>query len=95
MQVRWSVPVRTEDLGRRHSLASSAFRVRRVVDPMLDPGTIAEPLDDPADLPGERLTGMNVRARNNITFTSRDVGPVVLPAHGFGCDQNMCPADHR
>jgi sigma-B regulation protein RsbQ len=32
---------------------------------------------------------VDVRARSNITFTGRDSGPVVMLAHGFGCDQNM------
>ncbi|GIM82188.1 alpha/beta fold hydrolase [Winogradskya consettensis] len=32
---------------------------------------------------------MDVRVRSNITFTGRDDGPVVMLAHGFGCDQNM------
>jgi pimeloyl-ACP methyl ester carboxylesterase len=32
---------------------------------------------------------MDVRARNNITFTGREQGPVVMLAPGFGCDQNM------
>jgi sigma-B regulation protein RsbQ len=32
---------------------------------------------------------MDVRARNNVTFTGRVDGPVVMLAHGFGCDQNM------
>ncbi len=32
---------------------------------------------------------MDVRVRNNVTFTGRDDGPVVMLAHGFGCDQNM------
>ena len=32
---------------------------------------------------------MDVRARNNIAFTGHADGPVVMLAHGFGCDQNM------
>ena len=32
---------------------------------------------------------MDVGKRNNVTFTGRDDGPVVMLAHGFGCDQNM------
>ncbi|WP_203821808.1 alpha/beta fold hydrolase [Paractinoplanes ferrugineus] len=32
---------------------------------------------------------MDVRARNHVTFTGREHGPVVMLAHGFGCDQNM------
>ena len=32
---------------------------------------------------------MDVRARSNITFTGRGDGPVLMLAHGFGCDQNM------
>jgi sigma-B regulation protein RsbQ len=31
----------------------------------------------------------NVRVRNNVMITGRDDGPVVMLAHGFGCDQNM------
>lgn len=27
--------------------------------------------------------------RNNVTVTGRDDGPVLMLAHGFGCDQNM------
>ncbi|MET9582274.1 alpha/beta hydrolase [Streptomyces sp. NPDC006539] len=30
-----------------------------------------------------------MRRRNNITVTGRVDGPVLLLAHGFGCDQNM------
>ncbi|WP_034091802.1 alpha/beta fold hydrolase [Streptacidiphilus albus] len=32
---------------------------------------------------------MDVRRRNNVRVTGRADGPVVLLAHGFGCDQNM------
>ncbi|WP_031509465.1 alpha/beta fold hydrolase [Streptomyces megasporus] len=32
---------------------------------------------------------MDVRVRHNITTTGREDGPVVLLAHGFGCDQNL------
>ncbi|MEU6281375.1 alpha/beta hydrolase [Streptomyces sp. NPDC047028] len=32
---------------------------------------------------------MDVRARNHVTVTGRAGGPVVMLAHGFGCDQNM------
>ncbi|MFF6995356.1 alpha/beta fold hydrolase [Streptomyces sp. NPDC008313] len=32
---------------------------------------------------------MDVRARNHVTVTGREDGPVVMLAHGFGCDQNM------
>ncbi|MER7983310.1 alpha/beta hydrolase [Streptomyces sp. NPDC095817] len=32
---------------------------------------------------------MDIRRRNNVTVTGRADGPVVLLAHGFGCDQNM------
>jgi sigma-B regulation protein RsbQ len=31
----------------------------------------------------------DVRARNNVSVTGRADGPVVMLAHGFGCDQNM------
>ncbi|WP_053133483.1 alpha/beta fold hydrolase [Streptomyces ambofaciens] len=32
---------------------------------------------------------MDIRARNHVTVTGRADGPVVMLAHGFGCDQNM------
>ncbi|MEU2366737.1 alpha/beta hydrolase [Streptomyces noursei] len=32
---------------------------------------------------------MDVRSRNHVTVTGRAGGPVVVLAHGFGCDQNM------
>ncbi|MGW7049573.1 alpha/beta fold hydrolase [Streptomyces avermitilis] len=32
---------------------------------------------------------MDIRRRNNVVITGRPDGPVVLLAHGFGCDQNM------
>ncbi|GIF53025.1 sigma-B regulation protein RsbQ [Asanoa ferruginea] len=32
---------------------------------------------------------MDVRARSNVVFTGRADGPVIMLAHGFGCDQNM------
>ncbi|MFE5143584.1 alpha/beta fold hydrolase [Streptomyces fagopyri] len=32
---------------------------------------------------------MDIRRRNNVTVTGRADGPVVVLAHGFGCDQNM------
>ncbi|MFE1335681.1 alpha/beta fold hydrolase, partial [Streptomyces microflavus] len=32
---------------------------------------------------------MNVRRRNNVAVTGCADGPVLLLAHGFGCDQNM------
>ncbi|WP_405009755.1 alpha/beta fold hydrolase [Kitasatospora sp. NBC_01539] len=32
---------------------------------------------------------MDVMRRNNVVVTGRVGGPVVLLAHGFGCDQNM------
>ena len=32
---------------------------------------------------------MNIATRNNVTVTGRRSGPVVMLAHGFGCDQNM------
>ncbi|HEY2241742.1 MAG TPA: alpha/beta hydrolase [Streptosporangiaceae bacterium] len=35
------------------------------------------------------MTGLGVTRKNNITVTGRDDGPVVLLAHGFGCDQSM------
>ncbi|MFJ9523156.1 alpha/beta fold hydrolase [Kitasatospora sp. NPDC101801] len=31
----------------------------------------------------------SIRRRNNVTVTGRADGPVLLLAHGFGCDQNM------
>ncbi|MFG2682067.1 alpha/beta fold hydrolase [Streptomyces sp. NPDC048392] len=32
---------------------------------------------------------MGVRTRNHVTVTGREDGPVLSPAHGFGCDQNI------
>jgi len=32
---------------------------------------------------------MDVRSRNHVTVTGRSGGPVVMLAHGFGCDQNL------
>ncbi|MFG3137300.1 alpha/beta fold hydrolase [Streptomyces sp. NPDC048211] len=32
---------------------------------------------------------MDVRTRNRISVTGREGGPVVVLAHGFGCDQNL------
>ncbi|MEU1146724.1 alpha/beta fold hydrolase [Streptomyces sp. NPDC005863] len=32
---------------------------------------------------------MDVRSRNHVTVTGRPAGPVLMLAHGFGCDQNM------
>jgi sigma-B regulation protein RsbQ len=32
---------------------------------------------------------MDVLSRNNVTVTGREDGPVMVLAHGFGCDQNM------
>jgi sigma-B regulation protein RsbQ len=32
---------------------------------------------------------MDVRARNNVTVDGPQDGPVLMLAHGFGCDQNM------
>ncbi|MFF1377575.1 alpha/beta fold hydrolase [Streptomyces sp. NPDC058308] len=32
---------------------------------------------------------MGVLSRNHVTVTGRSGGPVVMLAHGFGCDQNM------
>ncbi|MFC8228968.1 alpha/beta fold hydrolase [Streptomyces sp. NPDC057287] len=32
---------------------------------------------------------MDIRNRNNVTVTGPADGPVVILAHGFGCDQNM------
>ncbi|GAB2973350.1 alpha/beta fold hydrolase [Saccharothrix stipae] len=32
---------------------------------------------------------MDVRSRNNVTVTGNADGPVVMLAHGFGCDQTM------
>ncbi|MFE9696464.1 alpha/beta fold hydrolase [Streptomyces sp. NPDC006270] len=32
---------------------------------------------------------MDVRERNRVRVTGRESGPVVMLAHGFGCDQNL------
>ncbi|WP_406091572.1 alpha/beta fold hydrolase [Streptomyces sp. NBC_01013] len=43
-----------------------------------------------ASAPGDvKPDGTDVRRRNNVTVTGREDGPVLLLAHGFGCDQNM------
>ena len=39
--------------------------------------------------PQMRQCSVDIRVRCNINFTGRDNGPVVMLAHGFGCDQNM------
>jgi sigma-B regulation protein RsbQ len=35
------------------------------------------------------MCGMDVRERNKVSFSGRTDGPVVMLAHGFGCDQSM------
>jgi sigma-B regulation protein RsbQ len=35
------------------------------------------------------MSGVTVDRRNNVTVTGRADGPVMMLAHGFGCDQNM------
>lgn len=35
------------------------------------------------------MTRMDVRSRNHVRVTGRAGAPVVMLAHGFGCDQNM------
>jgi sigma-B regulation protein RsbQ len=35
------------------------------------------------------MANMDVYERNNVTVTGREDGPVVVLAHGFGCDQNL------
>lgn len=43
-----------------------------------------------ADGQGQReLAAMDIQRRNNVTVIGREEGPVLLLAHGFGCDQNM------
>ncbi len=32
---------------------------------------------------------MDVRSRHQVRVSGREGGPVVMLAHGFGCDQNM------
>ncbi|WP_327232601.1 alpha/beta hydrolase [Streptomyces sp. NBC_01317] len=32
---------------------------------------------------------MDIRSRNRVVVTGREDGPVLMLAHGFGCDQNM------
>lgn len=56
-----------------------------------------------ARTPGEdEVQTLTAVARNNVTVTGRPDGPVLLFAHGFGCDQDMWrlllpafAADHR
>ncbi|MEV0302234.1 MULTISPECIES: alpha/beta fold hydrolase [Streptomyces] len=45
-------------------------------------------LDPPGPGEGEPV-GTDVRRRNNVTVTGREDGPVLVLAHGFGCDQNL------
>jgi sigma-B regulation protein RsbQ len=35
------------------------------------------------------MAGMDVRTRNNVVVRGRSEGPVMVLAHGFGCDQHM------
>jgi sigma-B regulation protein RsbQ len=35
------------------------------------------------------MAGMDISRRNNVNVTGPDDAPVLLLAHGFGCDQNM------
>ena len=35
------------------------------------------------------MNGIGVGGRNNVVLAGREDGPVVMLAHGFGCDQNM------
>jgi sigma-B regulation protein RsbQ len=35
------------------------------------------------------MSRMNVRSRNRVRISGRPGAPVVVLAHGFGCDQNM------
>lgn len=35
------------------------------------------------------MSGIGVGGRNNVVLAGREDGPVVMLAHGFGCDQNM------
>jgi sigma-B regulation protein RsbQ len=35
------------------------------------------------------MSGMDIRRRNNVTLTGPADAPVVVLAHGFGCDQNL------
>ena len=35
------------------------------------------------------MSGVSIGGRNNVVLTGREDGPVVMLAHGFGCDQNM------
>jgi sigma-B regulation protein RsbQ len=37
----------------------------------------------------DRMGFVSVRTRNNVVVTGDPDGPVVLLAHGFGCDQNL------
>ena len=38
---------------------------------------------------GDKMGDMDARSRNNVVLTGKGDGPVVMLAHGFGCDQNM------
>src|ERR1700678_2689593 len=38
-------------------------------------------------MPG--MSSIGAGGRNNVVLAGREDGPVVMLAHGFGCDQNM------
>lgn len=35
------------------------------------------------------MSGLGAGSTNHVVVTGREDGPVVMLAHGFGCDQNM------
>ena len=35
------------------------------------------------------MSGMEVRIRNNVVVTGQPGAPIVMLAHGFGCDQSL------
>ena len=39
--------------------------------------------------PNDTMSGMEVRIRNNVVVTGQPGAPIVMLAHGFGCDQHM------
>ncbi|WP_309115266.1 alpha/beta hydrolase [Saccharothrix sp.] len=41
------------------------------------------------DAIGVRMGVVDIRRRNNVVVTGNPEGPVVVLAHGFGCDQNL------
>lgn len=76
------------DLGIGAGLASALPREVESVYPRDDYAALR--WDGPRGVPGVcEDCRMDVRRRNHVTVTGQAGRPVVMLAHGFGCDQNM------